>query len=81
MLRSGSQFLVSYNDCPEIREIWAVPGIQIESISRLNNMAQKVKPGELYDEVLISNYDTSERSRSGQMTLWDDWEEDDNAGD
>ena len=44
-------------------------------------MAQKVKPGELYDEVLISNYDTSERSRSGQMTLWDDWEEDDNAGD
>ena len=56
-----------------------MPGIQIESISRLNNMAQKNDPGAMYDEVLISNYDTGERSRSGQMTLWDDWEEDDNG--
>ena len=78
LMNSGSLFLVSYNDCPEIREIWAVTGIRIESISRINNMAQKHDPGAMYDEVLISNYDTSERSRSGQMTLWDDWEEDEN---
>ena len=81
LLNSGSLFLVSYNDCPEIREIWAVPGIQIESISRLNNMAQKNDPGAMYDEVLISNYDTRERSRSGQMTLWEDWEEDNDGYD
>ena len=79
LMNSGSLFLVSYNDCPEIREIWAVTGIRIESISRINNMAQKHDPGAMYDEVLISNYDTSERSRSGQMTLWDDWEEDENG--
>ena len=30
------KFLVSYNDCPEIREIWDQPDIRIEAITRIN---------------------------------------------
>ena len=55
------KFLVSYNDCPEIREIWDQPNIQIEEISRLNNLAQRYDSGCQYAELLISNYDTTRR--------------------
>ena len=55
------KFLVSYNDCPEIREIWNQPDIQIEEISRLNNLAQRYEGGCMYNELLISNYDTTQR--------------------
>lgn len=67
------KFLVSYNDCPEIREIWDKPGIQIESIERLNNLAQRYDNGCMYAEVLISNYDTAERRNlCRQMSLFDE---------
>ena len=72
LLQSKSKFLVSYNDCPEIWQLWNQKGIQIESISRLNNIVQRYEGGKMYDEVLISNYDTSERSGNGQLSLWDD---------
>ncbi len=77
LLNSGSKFLVSYNDCPEIRELWDVPGVQMESIRRLNNLTQKYESGSMYDEVLIANYDTTERSRGGQMSFLDaeEWED------
>ena len=52
---------MSYNDCPEIREIWDQPNIQIEEISRLNNLAQRYEGGCQYAELLISNYDTTQR--------------------
>lgn len=55
------KFLVSYNDCPEIREIWDKSGINIEEISRLNNLAQRYEGGCQYAELLISNYDTTQR--------------------
>lgn len=77
LMSSGSKFLASYNDCPEIREIWDLPGIQIESISRLNNLAQRNEAGCMYEEVFISNYDTAERSESGQMSLFDMIDEED----
>ena len=48
------KFLVSYNDCPEIREIWDKPNIHIEEISRLNNLAQRYDGGCQYAELLIS---------------------------
>ena len=73
LLSSSGKFLVSYNDCPEIREIWENPDIHIEEISRLNNLAQRYNGGCRYAELLISNYDTSERSRmSHQLSLFDD---------
>lgn len=76
-MSSGSKFLVSYNDCAEIRELWDLPGIRIESISRINNLAQRGDAGSMFNEVFISNYDTAERSQSGQMSLFDMVDEED----
>ncbi len=73
------KFLVSYNDCPEIRELWDKPNIHIEEISRINNLAQRYDGGSQYAELLISNYDTSERLQAvRQLSLFDD--ETDNFG-
>lgn len=67
------KFLVSYNDCPEIRELWAYEGIHIESVSRMDNFRQRYSGGVMYNELFISNYDTSERERAEhQLSLFDD---------
>lgn len=55
------KFLVSYNDCPEIRELWKRDGIRIETVSRVDNLRQRYQKGATYDELFISNYDTNER--------------------
>ena len=76
LLECEGKYLVSYNDCPEIREIWDVPGIYIESVTRLNNLALRYESGAEYHEVFISNYDTSERRNADrQLSLLDDCEE------
>ncbi len=54
------KFLLSYNDCPKIRELYSQPGIVIESTSRLSNISQRYEAGKQYAELLISNYDTAE---------------------
>ena len=64
LMNCQGKFLVSYNDCPEIRQLWTHPNIQIESIQRTNNMAQRYEAGSQYDELLISNYDTDERAKA-----------------
>ena len=72
MLNIDGKFLVSYNDCPEIRKLWDNPGIRIESIERLNNLAQRYDGGCMYGELLISNYDTKERAKQvQQLSLFD----------
>ncbi len=66
------KFLLSYNDCPEIRELYAHDGIIIEGTSRLSNIAQRYEAGKQYAELLISNYDTLERYNAvRQCTLFD----------
>ena len=70
------KFLLSYNDCPRIRELYSRPGIVIESTSRLSNIAQRYEAGKQYAELLISNYDTTEWLEScRQMSLFDLFEE------
>ena len=55
------KWLVSYNDCEFIRELYK--DFNIEAVSRINNLAQRYDNGCEYAEVLISNYDTGERLR------------------
>ena len=64
------KWLVSYNDCEFIRELYG--NFQIEAVSRVNNLAQRYDGGSEYAEVLISNYDTRERLRDMpvQMNLF-----------
>ena len=65
------KWLVSYNDCGYIRELYA--GYNIEAVSRINNLAKRYDNGCEFPEVFISNYDTSERMRDMplQMNLFD----------
>ena len=66
------KYLLSYNDCPEIRELYEKRGARIESISRLSNIAQRYEAGKQYDELIISNYDTSENKNNiCQLTFFD----------
>ena len=69
------RFLLSYNDCPYIRELYAHPGIVIETTTRLSNIAQRYDNGKQYPELLIANYDTTERARScAQLTLFGEYD-------
>lgn len=72
LLGIKGKFLLSYNDCPEIRALYDRPGIVVEGISRLSNIAQRYENVKQYPELLISNYDTTELARSCvQLTLFD----------
>lgn len=72
LLSMKGRFLLSYNDCAYIRELYSRPGIVIESVSRLSNIAQRYDKGKQYPELLISNYDTTELARASvQLSLFD----------
>jgi DNA adenine methylase len=72
LLGIEGKFLLSYNDCPEIRALYQKPGIVIESASRLSNIAQRYEGGAMFAELLIANYDTIGQARQFlQLTLWD----------
>ena len=73
LMRIQGKFLLSYNDCPEIRDLYSRDGIMIESTTRLSNIAQRYDAGKQYPELFISNYDTYEEGwNAKQLTLFDD---------
>lgn len=75
LISMQGRFLLSYNDCPEIRELYSRPGITIETTSRLSNMQQRYEGGKMYDELIISNYNTAERADAlQQISLFDSFE-------
>ena len=53
------KFMVSYNDCPFIRELYK--DFHIENFERLNSISQRYNPGDMFAELLITNYDIDER--------------------
>lgn len=70
----SGKFLVSYNDCPEIRELYS--GFETYSYERLNNIRQRFDGGSMFRELLIANYDMNERlSSEKQITFFDLMEE------
>jgi len=73
LMRIEGKFLLSYNDCAFIRELYDTPGIQMETHTRLNNIKQRYDNGAQFSELLIANYDMRERSRRNpaQMSLFD----------
>jgi DNA adenine methylase len=63
--------IVSYNDCGYIRELYS-DGWCIVSLSRPHNMVLHNGGGQLYNELLIANYDIGEQLAEGrQMSLFD----------
>ncbi|MBQ3194990.1 MAG: DNA adenine methylase [Clostridia bacterium] len=61
------KFLLSYNDCPEIRELY--DGFAIFDFSRTHSMAQRYEAGKEFKELLIGNYDLFERERNRPKQL------------
>ena len=55
------KFLLSYNDCPEIRGRYE--GYPRFDFSRIHAMAQRYEAGKEFRELLIGNYDLYERER------------------
>jgi len=73
LMRAEGKFLLSYNDCNFVRELYDAPGIQIEAFTRINNIKQRYDNGAQFPEILIANYDMWERSRAEptQMNLFE----------
>jgi len=68
---ASGKWLVSYNDCEEIRKLYI--GYEIFDFKRLHNMVQKYEAGKEFPELLIGNYDLYERVKANprQLTLFD----------
>ena len=61
LANSKGKWLVSYNDCEEIRNLY--DGYSFFDFTRLHNMKQRINAGEQFPELLISNYDMYERQK------------------
>lgn len=61
LVKTAGKWLVSYNDCPEIRELYA--GYEFFGFKRIHSMVQKYEAGKEFPELLIGNYDLYERER------------------
>ena len=71
LLSIEGKFLLSYNDDEFVRNLYDCPGICIEPISRINNIKQRYDPNSQFEELFISNYDTTERERATtQLTFF-----------
>ncbi len=62
-------FMLSYNDCEFIRELYK--DFYITPFERLNSISQKYTPGGMFKELVITNYDPELRLKSQpkQLTL------------
>jgi DNA adenine methylase len=52
--------IITYNDCPLVREQASQYGFYVYTQDRLHNMAQHSDPGSQFTEVIITNYDALE---------------------
>lgn len=71
---ANGKWLISYNDCQEIRELYS--GLSMFDFSRTHPMVQRYEAGKEFKELLIANYDIYEREREkekyNQLTLFND---------
>lgn len=63
------KFLLSYNDCDYIRDLYDGPNIHIESFTRINNIKQRYDNGAQFSEILIANYDMEERKNNNPSQI------------
>lgn len=68
LARCKGKWMVSYNDCSFIRELYT--GYWIMAITRMNNLAQRYESGCEYPEVIITNYDPGQENRAEQLSLF-----------
>lgn len=61
------KFLLSYNDCPEIRSLYK--DFSIFDFTRIHTMVQRYEKGREFRELLIGNYDLYERKSAEAIQL------------
>ncbi len=59
------KWMLSYNDDEFIRELYG--GYEQYRFTRINNLMQRYESGARYNEILIANYDMSERGRQHEQ--------------
>lgn len=62
LVNAKGKWLLSYNDCPEIRELY--DGYSFYDFKRVHSMVQKYDPGKEFPELLIANYDLREKAKN-----------------
>ena len=74
------KFIITYNNDPYIKELADKYGFDTYVKERLHNMLQSTKPGEMFEELLIGNYDLCKQAETNsnylleqfrQLTLFD----------
>jgi len=70
LAQSQGKFLVSYNDCPLVKELYK--DFCIVEITRPNNLKQRYEGGSQFAEVFISNYDLNDKcnNQPKQMSMF-----------
>ena len=63
------KFIITYNSDPYIRELAHKYGFDTFVKERLHNMLQSTKPGEMFEELLIGNYDLLKQAATNQNFL------------
>ena len=65
------KFIITYNNDPYIVELANKYGFNTFMKERLHNMAQSSKPGEMFEELLISNYDLKKQADINNKYLFE----------
>ena len=74
------KFIITYNNDPYIKELADKYGFDTYVKERLHNMLQSTKPGEMFEELIIGNYDLCKQAETNsnylleqfrQLTLFD----------
>ncbi len=70
LAESQGKWMVSYNDCDYIRDLYQ--DFHIIGTTRINNLAQRYDGGCEFPELIITNYDPTERAaQTKQISLFD----------
>lgn len=60
LMNTNGKWMLSYNDCPEIRELYSDSSLYHYAFDRPNNIGNVTNKGSIFEEILIANYDMEE---------------------
>lgn len=63
------KFIITYNNDPYILSLAKKYGFNTYIQKRLHNMRQNINPGEIYEELLIANYDLKAQAKNNELWL------------
>ena len=64
--------LITYNNDPVIVELAKKYGFDMYVVKRLHNMVQSTKPGAMFEELIIANYDLQAQATANQNFIFEE---------